>query len=282
VTVGLAKFRAGLVLAAVALLVTSCGSGGTAKSAPSSTEVRVPATTPVNTGFGGPEYFCAQPPLNGTIAYFGTSGDVSIRVAVRGLPSERFVVLNWLNNTVRGYVIGSFSTDARGTSIPSSLRLFRPGEERGYQILLTTAAGEPTSLGVLWPCGPPPRVPALTVDDPKVTVTPDTGLGNGQSVKVTVAGFGVDGKVWISECDHAEDANYLGCGPQLAAQPFLITGNGRSGTTNFVVHTSAPSRPLDTSALDPCTNLCVIVAEGGGGAWAVAPIAFGSTRLVNP
>jgi hypothetical protein len=239
-------------------------------------------TTPVQTGFGGLEYFCAQQPLTGTIRYDSTSGEVSMDLAVHGLPSKMFVVINWLNNTVRGYVIGNFTTDGDGASVPTSLHLVRPGEERGYQILLTKAAVEPKTLGVLWPCGPPPRAPASIVSDPMVTVTPNTGLHDRQVVRVSVTGFGASGKAFISECDHAEDANYLGCGSQFAAQPFVVTNSQRSGSTDFTVRSDAPSEPLKSTVLRPCLQLCVIVAEGGDGAWAVAPIAFGSARLIDP
>jgi len=206
---------------------------------------------------------------------------VSMRLAVGGLPKSQVVVINWANNMVRGYEVGYFLTNQAGAATPTSLHLSRAGEERGYKIVLTTADDAPRTLGVLWPCDSPPRVPALTVDNPRVSVTPDTRLRDGQVVKVMVTGFGEYGKVWISECDHAEDANYLGCGPQLAAQPFVITNKHRAGSSNFNVYSPAPSRPLDTTSyLTPCSNLCVIVALHGS-AWAVARIAFGSDPLVK-
>ncbi len=203
-------------------------------------------------------------------------------LAVHGLPAKTFVLINWLNNTVRGYAIGTFTTDGDGVSIPTSLHMFRPGEERGYQILLTTSATVPEDLGVLWPCAPPPRAAASIVDNPMVTVTPDTGLHDGQVVRVAVTGFGAGSKAFISECDHAEDANYLGCGSQLAAQPFVVTNAQRSGAMDYSVRSKAPSEPLISTVLNPCLQLCVIVAESGDGAWAVARIAFGSARLIIP
>ena len=270
-----------LALAAFALVLVGCGQSATTSTTSTAAQHLGP-TTPVQTGYGGQEYFCAQQPLRGEIHYDGVSGNVSMNVTVDGLPPNTFVSVNWLNNTVRGYVIGSFATGHAGGSIPTSLRLFRPGETRGYQILLTTAATIPVNLGVLWPCGLPPHVPALTADNPKVVVTPSKGLSDGQVVKVAVTGFGVSGKVWLSECDHAEDANYLGCGPQLAAQPFIITDDTRSGSTDFTIHSSAPSKPYNLNAQEPCTRLCVVVAVAGGGVWAVAPITFGSSQPVSP
>ena len=41
--------------------------------------------------------------------------------------------------------------------------------------------------------------------NPKVIVTPATGLVNGQQVTVTVAGFGIGGKVWLAECASPTD-----------------------------------------------------------------------------
>ncbi len=272
------------MIVAIALAACSSATSPSSGATTSTTKTTIPSfgvATPVGNGFGGQEYFCAQQPLRGVIDYDGASGHISMDVQVTGLPAKAFVFVNWLDNTIRGYVIGGFSTGRTGGSTPSSLLLYRPGETRGYQILLTTAATSPVNLGVLWPCGAPPRVPAQTVDNPSVTVTPSEGLVDGQVVRVSVKGFGASGKVWLSECDSAEDANDVGCGPQLAAQPFIITGNDRSGSTDFTVHASAPSKPYDTSSLQPCTRLCVVVAGGAGGAWVVAPIVFGSAATLN-
>jgi Neocarzinostatin family len=257
--------RVGLTLAACSALTVSCGGSTTGSSSSSSTTTpKTHMATPVQSGFGQDEDFCAQRPLHGTIEYRASRGNVTMEVQVKGLPSKSLVLIDWANNTVRGYEVGSFATDTSGTSIPSSLNLFRPGETRGYKIVLTTTAIDATTLGTLWPCGPPHFV------------TPGTGLTDGQGVNVSVSGFGESGKVFLSECDHAEDANVLGCGPQLAAQPFIITGTDRSGSATFVVHGTAASKPYDTTSVTPCSALCVIVATQGDGAWAVAPIAFGS------
>ncbi len=275
--------RAGLTLAACSALTVSCAG---APDSPRSSSTTVPEThssIPVQSGFGQDEDFCAQPPLGGTIEYRTSRGSsVTMRVEVKGLPPTRVVTIDWANNTVRGYEVGSFATDTSGASIPSSLNLTRPGETRGYKIVLTTTAVDAPTLGTLWPCGPPRFVPASVVTNPHVTVTPGTGLTDGQHVHVSVTGFGESGKVFLSECDHAEDATVLGCGPQLAAQPFVITGTDRSGSATFVVHGSAASKPYDTGSVEPCRALCVIVATQGDGAWAVAPIALGSNQLTNP
>jgi len=274
---------AGLTLAACSTLTVSCG-GGTPRSPISSSTTMPEAhiSTPVQSGFGQDEDFCAQLPLHGTIEYRASEGNATMEVEVKGLPPKSLVVIDWVNNTVRGYEVGSIATDGTGTSNPSSLNLFRPAETRGYKIVLTTTAVDATILGTLWPCGPPRFVSTAVATDPTVTVTPRTELKGGQRVNVSVSGFGENGKVFLSECDHAEDASVLGCGPQLAAQPFSVTGSDRSGSASFVVSGSAASKPDDTTSVEPCMALCVIVATQGDGAWAVTPIAFGSNQLINP
>jgi hypothetical protein len=113
----------------------------------------------------------------------------------------------------------------------------------------------------------------------KVTIYPRTALQDGQQVTIRVQGFktGVpEIKFFISECQSPLQVNPLGCGSQLAAQPFGLTntnGDG-SGSVLFTVQSSAATKPL-SSALVPCTGTCVIVATTGeSGNYAFAPIAF--------
>jgi hypothetical protein len=119
-------------------------------------------------------------------------------------------------------------------------------------------------------------VPALTVDHPTVTITPPNHLKDGQTVQVRVTGFGVGGKVWLSECASASVATDLGCGAQLAAQPFLVTDDTRAGSASLVVRAEAARTPLSANLMSPCTDQCVVVATlGDGYGYAVAPITFG-------
>jgi len=113
----------------------------------------------------------------------------------------------------------------------------------------------------------------------KVTVSPWTDLRNGQQVMVNVQGFrpGVPGiKFYLSECGSPLQVNQLGCGMQLAAQPFGLTdsnGDG-SGSGSFTVQSSAATKPL-SSMLVPCSGTCVIVATTGAhGEYGFAPISF--------
>ncbi len=274
------RVRASLRLGALlcALMVPWIGGFADAGATPASSNH---LATPVQSGFGGSEDFCAQPPLRGVVQYRSHDGSATMRVAAKGLARNTLVYVNWVNNTVRGYVVGTVKTDHLGSTIPRSLKLFRPGEVRGYKIVLSTASSR--TAGSLWPCGPPRLGPARAVTDPKISVSPDTGLSDGQNVTVAASGFGMNQKLFLSECDHAEDATAQGCAARRAVMPFLFTRSNRSGSATFTVHQSAAGTDHGTGQLQTCTHLCVIVAtQGDSGAWVVAPIAFGSSGLVNP
>lgn len=121
-------------------------------------------------------------------------------------------------------------------------------------------------------------VPALTVDHPTLTVSPSTHLTDGQTVEVRVTGFGVGGKVWLSECISAAAASDLGCRAALADQPFLVTDINRAGSARFVVRDSAFDRavfPYPPRVPSRCLDQCVLVVTLGSGLpYIVAPIAF--------
>jgi hypothetical protein len=111
---------------------------------------------------------------------------------------------------------------------------------------------------------------------PMVTVMPDSGLRDGQTVRVTVSGF-PPGKAFLSECASLSGANPIGCGAQLAAQPFVVIENG-GGTVSFTVTVRAAMAQL-SSATATCTTGCVVVAtagesSSGAGGVATAPISF--------
>jgi hypothetical protein len=108
---------------------------------------------------------------------------------------------------------------------------------------------------------------------PSVTVTPSSALTTGQQVQVHVSGFEITWKVYLSECSSAAAANKYGCGEQLAAQPFIMTDESRSGTGTFSVEPTASGKPYDIADAIPCTTNCVLLATGGGG-FAVAPLSF--------
>ncbi len=111
-------------------------------------------------------------------------------------------------------------------------------------------------------------------------VSPNDGLQEGQTVTVHVQGFPAEGKVRLSECASAGRVNTLGCGEQLAAQPFLLTdASGAADGTFHVKATAASGPPGTTAAAEPCAMACVLVAtSGAGGVIASAPIAFAAVQ----
>jgi hypothetical protein len=121
-------------------------------------------------------------------------------------------------------------------------------------------------------------VPGFSCTHPTVTVTPPGGLRAGQRVTVRVTGC-AEGKVFLSECAASADVNAAGCGPQLAAQPFLVTGDNRAGSGTYTVSGRASARAYSSAQTLRCADQCVIVATLGlglAGDYAYAPIAFAS------
>lgn len=143
-----------------------------------------------------------------------------------------------------------------------------------------TASPSPTASPSASPFGSETAVPALTVDHPTVVVTPSGDLQDYQIVDVEVTGFGVGGKVWLSECASAPVATSLGCGSGLPTQTLLVTGDDRAGSASFQVRSAAASTPLESGAAQACTAACVIVATlGDGFPFVTAPIAFGGPAV---
>ena len=113
-----------------------------------------------------------------------------------------------------------------------------------------------------------------------VTVSPSNGLHDGQQVEVQVKGFPPGWKVFVSECSTPLEANPLGCGGQLATQPFDFISQNGDGSIPFIVHASAGMTP-DSQMLSPCSGECVVVATIGTpvgtrvhGIYFAAPISF--------
>ena len=110
---------------------------------------------------------------------------------------------------------------------------------------------------------------------PKISASPAGNLVDGQSVSIGLSGFIAGSSVRISECATAASANALGCGAELGAQATSVTGTDGSASLTFTVSARAAAGPLETGAIEACSNQCVIVATVGPGfAFASAPIAF--------
>jgi hypothetical protein len=115
---------------------------------------------------------------------------------------------------------------------------------------------------------------ATTWIDPKVTVSPAASLKDGQTISVTVTGFGIGSQVFISECDSADTVSSRGCGTVLVEETVIHTDATRAGTGTFVVHRLSAKTPTATASVR-CTDQCIIVATlGPGYGWAYTPIVF--------
>ena len=107
-----------------------------------------------------------------------------------------------------------------------------------------------------------------------LTVVPSSALQDGQQVAVAVKGFPPSRKFFLSECLSPTQVNDLGCGQQLAVQPFGLTNGNGSGSITFSAQASASTEPLVLTS-QTCTGQCVIVATSGvGGVFYFAPISF--------
>jgi len=112
---------------------------------------------------------------------------------------------------------------------------------------------------------------------PAISVTPASDLHDGEAVQVQVSGFDIGGKFWVSECATVAEANYAGCGEQLASQPFGLTDVSGHGTLVFQVYVNAGTTPYNPSSTQACTDQCVIIAtEGIGSAFAYTRVSFAS------
>jgi len=100
--------------------------------------------------YRGTEPFCLRSPLSGTARYSVQAGRASFSLDIQGLPPKTDVGLDWVNNPVRGYLVGAFTTDAAGSYVGTA-QTFRPGEVRGIAIKFQRSDG--TGLpGIGKPC----------------------------------------------------------------------------------------------------------------------------------
>jgi len=146
----------------------------------------------------------------------------------------------------------------------------------GWRLITAATVVVMTVLGpsVAWAASAPSTVGTTTA---LLTVTPAQGLHDGEAVTVALRGFPDGAKAYLSECATAGDVNKLGCGDQLAAQPFIVTDPSGAGTRSFVIHAAASAHPYSPSQRQPCAAECVIMATGGsatGEVVAFAPISF--------
>lgn len=119
--------------------------------APTSEPPLIPSTA-VENGYRGRQVFCTRPPLAGRITYDGISGQATLTLGVSGLPHLDTIGVDWINGPVRGYTIASFQTDQRGRANQRTLRMFRPGEVKGYRLDLEVGIPNSRVFAHLSPC----------------------------------------------------------------------------------------------------------------------------------
>lgn len=108
-----------------------------------------------------------------------------------------------------------------------------------------------------------------------VTVTPSSHLRDGETVRVTVSGFGLGAKFFVSECADAKEISAAGCGGQLALQDFGLTNMIGGGSYVVTVKNVAATGRSSTGPVKACVHACVLVATGGeGGARSYATLNF--------
>jgi hypothetical protein len=90
--------------------------------------------------YRGAETFCMRSPLSGTARYSIHAGRARFLMDIHGLPPKASVGLDWINNAVRGYMVGAFTTNAAG-SYMGTADTFRPGEVRAVAIRFERANG---------------------------------------------------------------------------------------------------------------------------------------------
>ena len=110
----------------------------------------------------------------------------------------------------------------------------------------------------------------------RVTVTPSSNLRNGEKVRVTVSGYGLGVKFFVSECAEAKDVSSAGCGGQLALQNYGLTNMIGDGSYVVAVKNVAATGGSPSSLLVRCLTNCVLVAStGAGGTSDYARLRFG-------
>ena len=137
-----------------------------------------------------------------------------------------------------------------------------------------------TDGGSVWSLLTPATVKTLPSTEelvtPTVTVSPSKRLIGGQMVKVSISGFGADGRYHVSECSSDTAVSEAGCGLGLTAQPAVVTDGTGKGSTTFSVSSSAAASSNTTTTRAQCASRCVLVVSGGlGHGLAFGRLAFG-------
>ena len=83
--------------------------------------------------YDGNEQFCGT---LGKIQYVAIKHQVHFNFNLSAENANRQYLIDWQNNTVRGYTVGVFLTDHSGAIRKGSLRMYRAGEVRGIGLMI--------------------------------------------------------------------------------------------------------------------------------------------------
>jgi hypothetical protein len=114
---------------------------------------------------------------------------------------------------------------------------------------------------------------------PSLTVSPATGLKNGQSVTVTGTGFTPSDSVYVIEC-LATATSSAGCNT-AGATPVKVNADGTLPSTTFTVVTGTVGTGTCGTTASNSASCAVTVANASGGDAAAAPITFASVTVAR-
>jgi len=130
----LGEKRLGLCL--IILIASTVTLSGCARVTNTNTELLATVTSapiPVQSGYDGNEQFCGT---LGKIQYVAIKHQVHFNFNLSAENANRQYLIDWQNNTVRGYTVGVFLTDHSGAIRKGSLRMYRAGEVRGIGLMI--------------------------------------------------------------------------------------------------------------------------------------------------
>ena len=125
-----------LSLCLIMLIASTVTLGGCEKSTRAGTGLLTVVASepiPVQSGYDGNEQFCGT---LGKIQYVAIKHQVHFNFNLFAVKANRQYLIDWQNNTVRGYTVGVFLTDHSGAIRKGSLRMYRPGEVRGIGLMI--------------------------------------------------------------------------------------------------------------------------------------------------
>ncbi len=122
--------------------------------------------------------------------------------------------------------------------------------------------------------------PSTTPSGPTVTVTPSTGLANGQTVAITGAGFTPGDSVYALEC-LVGSTSQAGC-DVATLTPITVNSDGTLPSTNFKVATGNVGTGTCGTTTADASGCIVAVANASGKDAGGAPITFAVAAPTAP